>query len=122
MPFVVSGLASGTEYTTYETVAGGKMVPVGSIHVNGGAGVADRRTLVTPRGVVTSVTEEEAARLKTDPVFQIHEKNGLVTILNRDPRDADKAARDFDRDKSAQVTDADYKARGRKAPKTGKAE
>ena len=117
MPFVVSKLAGGTRYTTYKTVAGGKQVPVGFIAVRGGAGVTDKRTLISPQGVITPVTAEQAALLKADPVFRLHQKNGMVKILEKDPRDAGKAAVDLDRDKSAQVTRADYLAEGKEPPK-----
>lgn len=122
MKFVVSKLAAGVHYTLYEKVAGGKKVAVGSIAVKGGAGVTDKRTLITPQGVVTAISDTEAAQLKVDPVFKIHEKHGAVKILAMDPRDADRAASDLDADKSAQLTADAYKRAGKTPPTTGKVE
>jgi len=52
---------------------------VSDVLVKGGAGVANDR-LITPRGVVTEITEEQAEALRANPVFAMHEKNGFVQI------------------------------------------
>ena len=121
MKYVVSKLAASMEYTLYEKVEGGKQTAVGSISVQGGAGVANKRTLVTPQGVVTSISEKQAEQLAANPVFKIHAENGMIAILDKDPVDADKAAKGLDPDASAQLTPEDYQKKGKKAPKTGKA-
>lgn len=120
MKYVVSKLAAGVNYTLYEKVAGGKKVAVGSITVKGGSGVTDKRTLITPQGVVTAISDMQAAQLKEDPVFKIHEKHGAVKIIATDPRDAERAAADLDADKSAQLTADAYKRAGKTPPTTGK--
>ena len=120
MKYVVSRLSAGVEYTLYEEIAGGKQVATGSIFVMGGAKVANKKTLVTPQGVVTPVSDAQAEQLKRHPLFKIHEANGNVKILEKDPVDADNAATDLDGDKGAQLTPEDYKKTGKKTPKTGK--
>ena len=57
--------------------------------------------LITPRGVVTEITEEQADYLRANKVFQLHEKNGFVQISDA-KTDPDKAAADMTgRDQSA---------------------
>ncbi|MDL2313386.1 hypothetical protein LJC36_00220 [Desulfovibrio sp. OttesenSCG-928-C14] len=120
MPYVVSTLAAGMSYTTYKKGANGKQIATGEINVKGGADVADKRTLVTPQGVVTAVTAKEAELLKSHPVFKAHQEAGMVKILASLPKDPDKAAADQNRDESGQVTPEDYRAEGKTPPSSGK--
>jgi hypothetical protein len=107
------------DYTTYSKGAGGKQIPLGKISVKGGAGVADKKTLLTPQGVATPVSAEELKGLKLNPVFLAHEKKGLLKTLADLPRNPDKAAKDMEADKGEQLTPADYEAQGKKPPAAG---
>lgn len=103
---VFSTLASDVDYTNH--VKGGADLPVAlpPVRVKGGAGVANDR-LVTPRGVATTLTEEEVAYLRNNEVFKLHEKNGFVQVseTNADP---DIAAADMTgRDNSAPLVPQD---------------
>lgn len=103
---VFSTLASDVAYTNH--VEGGADMPIAlpSVTVKGGAGVANDR-FVTPRGVATTVTEEQAEYLRRNPIFQLHEKNGFVMISSTGG-DADKAAADMTgRDHSAPIVPQD---------------
>lgn len=107
--YVYSTLSADVNYTEYAPGGGDIPVEVGHIMVRGGAGVANDR-LVTPRGVVTEVTEEQAEKLRQNKVFQMHEKNGFVQIseISVDP---EKAAADMEgRDGSAPVVPQDLPA------------
>jgi hypothetical protein len=78
----------------------------GDIVINGGAGVANKRTLITPLGVVTQVTDEQLEQLKREPAFQGHMKDGFITI-DSVCLDADKMAKNMAKDEGAsQETDA----------------
>ena len=122
MPYILSKMAGGVDYTTYAKGAGGKMISQGKVSVRGGADVADKKTLVTPEGVPTQVSEAELKALRLNPVFLAHEKKGALKVLTTLPRDPDKAAADMDKDKSGQITPSDYTNQGKDAPKTGAAE
>lgn len=122
MPFIVSKMAAGVDYTTYTKGTNGLLTATGAVSVNGGAGVANKRTLVTLEGAVTEVTQAQLAQLENDPVFSAHKAGGYLKVLKTMPKSADAAAADLAKDKSAQVTPADYTEQGKKAPKTGKAE
>lgn len=121
MPFIITTLAAGVEYINYKKTPSGKFVAEESVTIKGGSGVADKRTLVTPLGVVTQVTTAQLKMLKANPLFKDHLENGFVTIADKDPRDADAAATAMPRDESSQLTPEDYMAAGKKAPETGAA-
>lgn len=107
--YVYSTLSCDQNYTNHAT--GGADIPVAlpPVFIAGGAGVANDR-LITPRGVATEITEEQAEYLRANPMFALHEKNGYVQI-SADSVDPDKAASDMQRnDGSAPMTGADVPA------------
>ena len=104
--YVYSTLASDVNYTNH--AEGGADMPIAlpAVHVKGGAGVANDR-IITPQGVVTEITEEQAEYLEANPVFQLHKKNGFVQVSSA-LVDPEKAAADMTRqDNSAPMTNAD---------------
>ena len=103
---IFSTLASDVAYTNHER--GGADLPVAlpPVTIKGGAGVANDR-LITPRGVVTRVSEEDVAYLRRNPIFCLHEKNGFV-LVSASEGDPDKVAADMTgRDNSAPVVPQD---------------
>lgn len=110
MPLLFSTMTGAVTYTDWKLTPGGLSVAGMQVTIRGGANVADRRTIITPRGVGTSVTDEELAFLKNDPTFQMHEKNGFITIDSaKDIRDADLAASNMEgRDDSAPDVEQDF--------------
>lgn len=77
--FVYSTLATDMAYAAFTKGGGDLPVPIEPVLVKGGAGVATRN-LITPRGVMTRITDAEYARMVDDPIFQLHKANGFVTI------------------------------------------
>lgn len=118
MPLIFSTMTGGVTYTDWKLSPGGLSVAGMSVTIKGGANVADRRTIITPRGIGTQVTDEELAFLKNDPTFLMHEKNGFITIDSvSDIRDADLAASDMEgRDDSAPDVEQDFTENGEKPP------
>lgn len=120
MPYVASTLSAPTEYTGWST--GGNDVPraARSVTIAGGAGVATKN-LITPHGVITRVSDEDALFLLENKVFQMHRDNGYVQILDSKPEDADAVAADMNgKDPSAPITESDYEQDPKqKAPTTG---
>lgn len=120
MPYIYSTLAADTGYATYSK--GGADLPVMEhvIYVKGKAGVADHH-FITPRGVVTSVTDEELAQLEQNPVFKLHKENGYITVESKQ-HDVEKVVADMKgRDVSAPLVPEDYDPEKAGAkPETGK--
>lgn len=106
--YIYSTLSNDQAYTVHERSASGAAIATHVVHIKGKANVADRRTLVTPRGAVTVVTAEQAALLGKCDMFKRHVDRGFVTV-STSRGDADSVAADLaGRDKSAQATPADF--------------
>lgn len=110
--FVLSRLASDNDYTVWEKPNTKGGVPSRkkqtTVTVKGGGGVIGSN-LVTPKGVVTKVTDAQAKLLEGDDMFKRHKEGGFVEIVASDPKDADKAAANLNKDKSSQLTVDDLK-------------
>ena len=105
--FVFSTLASDVAYTNHAQGGADMPIDLPPVLIKGGAGVANDR-IVTPRGVATTVTEEQVEYLRANPVFQLHEKNGFV-MVSESYADPDTVAADMTgRDNSAPVVPQDY--------------
>lgn len=118
MPYIISKLASGVDFNLYEKGKNNKYIRKGVITIHGGTGIADKRTLVTPDGVVTKVSDMELAALKKDVTFVRMERDGMLKITNSNPSNLEKAVSDMTKDKSAQLTPEDYTKAGKKPPRT----
>lgn len=107
MAFITSKMAAPVRYAFYAQGANRINVVVDEIQIDGGAGVINKRSLETPQGVVTEVTDEQLDKLKSHPLFKIHLTNGAVAILGTE-KEAKKADKDLKADKSSQITPEDY--------------
>ena len=107
MPTIYSTLTEPQQYTKYES-AGDTHRVVASVRINGGHGKADHKTLITPLGMATEVTEEQLAILMENKSFLKHKERGYITVSGK-REDAEKVAADMTvSDGSAQLTDADF--------------
>jgi len=91
--FVVSTLTCSQAYTLYEVKEGSDIpTPKQKVVIKGGHGVANKN-FITPSGVVTAITEEDAKMLEHDPMFKRHLEKKFVKIVKKNPGvDADKVA------------------------------
>jgi len=110
MPLIFSTMTGAVTYTDWKMSPGGLSIAGKEVTIKGGANVADRRTILTPRGIGTQVTDDDLQFLKNDPTFLMHEKNGFITIDSAsDIRDADLAAASMEgRDDSAPDVEQDF--------------
>jgi hypothetical protein len=106
--YVYSTLASDVAYTNHMAGGGDMPIELPPVVIKGGAGIANER-LVTPRGIVTEVTEQEVEYLRQNELFKMHEKNGFVEV-SESRVDPDTAAADMTgRDNSAPLVPEDFK-------------
>jgi len=106
--YVYSTLASDVAYTNHMAGGGDMPIELPPVTIKGGAGIANER-LMTPRGVVTEVTEQEVEYLRQNEVFKMHEKNGFIEV-SESRVDPDIAAADMTgRDNSAPLVPEDFK-------------
>ncbi|XAO54127.1 hypothetical protein [Yersinia phage vB_YenM_P744] len=95
--------------------------------INGGAGVQDKRTLITPRGAVTLVTVDELKFLQSNAHFKTFVENGFMFVDEKATRlpnesDIEDTVEEelTEKDNGAQDTEKTYKALNKKAPKVDK--
>lgn len=122
MPVVYSTCSSDNQFNVYdkhERVAG----VLKSIIIKGGAGVQNKRTLLTPLGAATVVSDEELAVLNEDPHFKTFIENGFMVVdekAKNPPGDhkVEQVVKDdlTEKDAGAQDTRATYKALNKKGP------
>jgi hypothetical protein len=97
------------KYTEYQDPIKGQKVSIvkNAVFVNGRSGVADKN-LVTPRGVVTRVSDEDFAMLQKNQVFKLHVDNGYITFEKKQA-EVDKVVVNMkQRDVSAPITPEFY--------------
>lgn len=108
--FIYSTLSADNIYAAY--VAGGADLPMveRQVLIRGGANVPDKR-LVTPRGVVTEVTEDDYEHvLKPNHVFNLHVDNGFIQV-SKTRSDPEVAAADMtSRDEASPLVPEDFEA------------
>lgn len=113
MAFIHSTLANNQRYAVggFNQDASQK-----SIQILGKAGIPSQHMLILP-AAITEVTDEELELLKQNHVFNIHLKNGFITIENK-KLEAEKAASNMNKsDKSKPKTKEELEAEGKKTPK-----
>lgn len=107
--YVYSTLTSDNIYATYR--AGGNDVPAveKKILIKGGHGVTTKH-LLTPRGVVTSINDEELEHLNANPVFRQHVDGGFL-VVEKKKVDPEVVAADMEQsDDSAPRTPEDFES------------
>lgn len=96
--YIYSTLTSPQKYKT----------KAGSVLINGGANLATRQTLDTPRGVATKISDEQYKALLEDSLsFAKHIENGFVTADEKKADANDVAKNLTGKDKSAQKDKGD---------------
>ena len=127
MAYITSRMAGGVDYTFYKKGDNGLNIPTETISVKGGSDVIDKRTLITPVGIVTFIEDDKLEKLKTHPLFRQHLEYGAITIKETE-KAAEKAGEELEKDKSSQITPEDYEKGndkkgmigGKKKPKSKK--
>lgn len=115
--YVYSTLSTDVEYALWSKPAGDLPVVERTVLIKGGANVANDR-VVTPYGIATNVSDEELELLNGNEVFNLHKKNGFITVSKKS-EDPEKVATDMTgRDASAPLVPQDFPEG--EAPTTGK--
>jgi len=108
MNYIYSTLTSANVYPVYKREESGVSTAVKNIKINGGCNVIKKTEsggLHTPRGVVTPVSDEDLALLMQDKIFNLHIKNGFITIDKKNIP-ISKVVNDMEaRDSSAPLTE-----------------
>lgn len=105
--YVYSTLTADNIYGTYTQGAADLPKRDKQVLIRGGANVAGRKHLITPRGVATRISDEQLAVCREDVTFLHHEKNGFLKV-EAIQADADHVAADMEgRDLAAPLVPQD---------------
>lgn len=110
MHYIYSTLANDQLYTNYSKgTAGTPPAPTFKFLVKGGANVLGRLDIQTPRGLVTSIEDNELKKLEENASFQRHRKGGFIAVEKSMKKVESVVGGMTEKDKSAQTTKSDYK-------------
>lgn len=113
MKIVLSTLTSAQNVVITEKASNGALRIVKRIHLNGGANVIDKKTLVTPQGVVTELDDKDFELLKKTEFYKRQEKAGYLRVVEKkDEAEDPKKAGLKKGDKSKQKTEKDIEETG----------
>ena len=90
----------------------------GSVTIKGGAFVINKKTMETPKGIITEVTKEELDFLKTQALFNEKVKSGSYEIVENEKK-AKESSKKGKKDKGAQLTAKDFEESGQTPPMVG---
>lgn len=108
MYYIFSTLTCDNAYTLYRQTDPRQLGYIEkSILIKGGHGVAGKH-LITPKGVMTEVTDADYEILKDNYHFQQHIANGFIVVEKKKLDTEEVAAKMEDRDASAPVIPSEY--------------
>lgn len=112
--YIYSTLSNSQMISQFNVVEGGIPKRGKSVIINGGSNVANKN-LVTPRGVVTELSDADYALVKDDKSFKRWVERGYITVDSKNIA-VEKVVADMDgRDESAPLVPQDFEgARGAK--------
>lgn len=122
MAYIVSHEAQSVEFPRWVKTQNG-VTANSSVLIKGGADVIDKKTLETPKGIITEIKDEELAFLKTQSLFNEKVKQGSYEIVESKSK-AEKQAKQHkgQKDKGAQLTAEDFNDAGLTPPMVGSSE
>ncbi len=121
MPYYIySTISNDVKYCIYsekpEDLRKDLSVPIHEFLINGKANIANKH-LITPRGVMTKISDDDFSILKENATFQRHVKNGFIAFEKKEFA-IDRVIKDMKpKDNSAPITPAFYEGKGSTVPK-----
>jgi len=118
MYYIYSTLANDMRYAKYRDQQPGQLGPAIIEHeilINGKVGVANKH-LITPRGAVTQVNDDDYEVLKDNYSFKEHIKEGHIHVEKKQEDMEKVVAKMKKRDNSAPITPDDFNESDENAP------
>lgn len=117
MTYIVSHESASVEFPKWVRTKTG-VDAQGVVVIKGGAGVINKKTMETPKGVITEVSEEDLKFLKTQTLFNEKVANGSLEIVESEKK-AKESSKKGKKDKGAQLTAKDFEEAGQTPPMVG---
>ena len=116
--YIVSHEAQDVEFPKYVRTKSG-VDAQSAVLIKGGAGVINKKTMETPNGVITEISKEDLAFLKTQYLFNFKVEQGSYEIVDSEGAAKKKAKVKKEKDKGAQLTAKDFIDAGQQPPMVG---
>ena len=117
MDYITFTKSQNTGFPVYKKTASGEWIKERIITVKGNANVISNKTLVTPRGAITSVSDEDLEILTKNASFNRMVANGYIVVHN----DKKLHVEDLkDKDDSAQLNKKFFSDKGMNIPVSSK--
>lgn len=116
--YIVSHEAQDVEFPKYVRTKSG-VDAQSAVLIKGGAGVINKKTMETPNGVITEISKEDLAFLKTQYLFNLKVEKGSYEIVDSESSAKKKAKTKKEKDKGAQLTAQDFIDAGQQPPMVG---
>lgn len=115
--FIKSKLSASCNVVLYAPLQSGSTAlhPIKSVTIKGGANVQDKKTLEAPDGIIQEIADADWEAIKDHAWVKFQIEKGFIVPYTSKPKE--KFSDMAEKDKSAQLTENDYKKRGKKAPK-----
>lgn len=117
MTYIVSHESASVEFPKWVRTKTG-VDAQGVVLIKGGAGVINKKTMETPKGVITEINKEDLDFLKTQTLFNEKVKSGSYEVVETEEK-AKKASKKGKKDKGAQLTAKDFEEAGQTPPMVG---
>lgn len=122
MKYIVSHAAASCEFPRWVRTPNG-VTAESAVLIKGGADVIDKKTMETPKGVITEVSDEELEFLKKQDLFNKKVAAGYYEIVESETKAKKQAkTRTVKKDKGAQLTAKDFEEAGLTPPMVGSEE
>ncbi len=111
MNYIYSTLSNDQNYTVWMTDPKSQKLPIQEkvIPIAGKANIANKVNLITPRGVLTTVDDDQLKALQSLDSFNRQVKGGWI-VVEKKKADADEVAKNMKgKDKSAQLDEKSIK-------------
>ncbi len=109
MNYVYSTATCGTFYCFYKNNSEKDLgIVAHKVEIKGGHGVSTPKTCITPRGVVTIVSDEDMEFLLKNDSFLKHVKKGFISYDKKEVNPEKKAKDMAEKDGSAPLTPSDF--------------
>lgn len=106
--YIYSTLSSDNDIVIYGKNGDDKPIKTAKVTIFGKANIANKKTLITPKGVLTVLEDKEYDLIKDDFSFKKWIEKGYITVETK-ASDADNVAKNMtSKDKSAQKQSEDY--------------
>ena len=106
--YIVSYESASVEFPKWVRTKNGLDVQ-GSVLIKGGANVIDKKTMQTPKGIMTEVSKEDLEFLKTQSLFNEKIENGSYEIVDSEKKATEKIKKNKrKKDGGAQLVAQDF--------------